>query len=217
MALGARPSDVERMVLATGLTLAVAGAIAGTLVFLGLGRVLGALLYGVGPRDPVVIGQGQRNFSSLLSLQSFGSFARPEDRIEGMVKLLASLALAFLWSCSPGDAPAARNQDDASAAPPFVGRAWAGQDAQAPPGALRIFLPDGTLLMDSCFETYRLAEWRMVPGGRLVIVEEGVEIPAEILSASGTELKLRLTLRDGTKEETYRPAPVPYVCPDMPR
>ncbi|HSN85823.1 MAG TPA: hypothetical protein VL025_03650, partial [Thermoanaerobaculia bacterium] len=102
-------------------------------------------------------------------------------------------------------------------APVFVGKAWVGQGAEDPPGALRIFLPDGTLLMDSCFETYRLAEWRMVPGGRLVIVEEGVEIPAEVLSASGAELKLRLTLRDGTKEETYRPAPVPYVCPDMPR
>jgi len=123
--------------------------------------------------------------------------------------------LIFLCGCSPGEAPATGSDD--SAAPPFVGKAWVGQDAQDPPGTLRIFLPDGTLVMDSCFETYRLAEWRMVPGGRLVIVEEGVEIPAEILSASGAELKLRLTLRDGTKEETYRPAPVPYVCPDMPR
>lgn len=129
-----------------------------------------------------------------------------------MVKLLAPLALILLWSCNPGVAPEA-----ASASPPFVGKAWAGQDPQAPPGTLRIFLPDGTLVMDSCFETYRLAEWRMAPGGRMVIVEEGVEIPAEILSASGSELKLRLTLVDGTKEETYRPAPVPYVCPDMPR
>jgi hypothetical protein len=135
-----------------------------------------------------------------------------------MLKFLTPITLILLCGCSPGDAPAARaTSDAASAAPPFVGKAWVGQGAEDPLGALRIFLPDGTLLMDSCFETYRLAEWRMVPGGRLVIVEEGVEIPAEILSASGAELKLRLTLRDGTKEETYRPAPVPYVCPDMPR
>lgn len=131
---------------------------------------------------------------------------------------LALLALFLLYGCQPHEAPAARaTEADASAAPPFVGKAWVGQDAEAPPGTLRIFLPDGTLVMDSCFETYRLAEWRMAPGGRMVIVEEGVEIPAEILSASGAELKLRLTLVDGTKEETYRPAPVPYVCPDMPR
>ena len=134
-----------------------------------------------------------------------------------MLKLLPCLALILLCGCRQPEAPAVRaTADDASAAPPFVGKAWVGQDAQAPPGTLRIFLPGGTLLMDSCFETYRLAEWRMAPGGRLVIVEDGEEIPAEILSASGAELKLRLTLRDGPKEETYRPAPVPYVCPDMP-
>ena len=135
-----------------------------------------------------------------------------------MIRPLALLALILLCGCSPGEAPAVRTTgSDDSAVPVFVGKAWVGQSAEGPPGALRIFLPDGTLLMDSCFETYRLAEWRRVPGGRMVIVEEGVEIPAEILSASGAELKLRLTLRDGTKEETYRPAPVPYVCPDMPR
>jgi len=135
-----------------------------------------------------------------------------------MLKILPLLALLFLYGCQPGEAPASPPAGgEASAAPPFVGKVWAGQDAQAPPGTLRIFLPDGTLVMDSCFETYRLAEWQMAPGGRLVIVEEGVEIPAEILSASSAELKLRLTLRDGAKEETYRPAPVPYVCPDMPR
>ncbi|HKV07285.1 MAG TPA: ABC transporter permease [Thermoanaerobaculia bacterium] len=58
MALGARPEDVERMVLAAGLALTLAGTVAGTLVFLGLGKALGALLYGVGPRDPLVIGLG---------------------------------------------------------------------------------------------------------------------------------------------------------------
>ncbi|HYO12961.1 MAG TPA: ABC transporter permease [Thermoanaerobaculia bacterium] len=58
MALGARPADVIRMVLQTGAVLAALGAVAGTLVFLGLGRVLESLVYGVGPRDPMILGAG---------------------------------------------------------------------------------------------------------------------------------------------------------------
>jgi hypothetical protein len=51
-----------------------------------------------------------------------------------------------------------------------------------------------------------------------VIVEDGQEIPAEILDAPEDELRLRLTLVGGEKkDEVYRTAPVPYVCPDMPR
>ncbi len=139
---------------------------------------------------------------------------------------LTLLALLLLCGCrtdaAAPAAPAPGNDDPTpvasatSAAPSFVGKAWVGEGSGDLPGVLRIFLPDGTLVMDSCWETYRLAEWRM-DGGRLVITEERMEIPAEVLSASDAELRLRLTLVDGTKEETYRPAPVPYVCPDMPR
>ena len=39
---------------------------------------------------------------------------------------------------------------------PFVGKIWLSTDASAPLGTFRIFLPDGTLVMDSCVETYRL-------------------------------------------------------------
>ena len=55
LALGAQGRDVERMVLAQGLLLALAGLAAGAVVFLGLGRVLASLLYGVGARDPVTL------------------------------------------------------------------------------------------------------------------------------------------------------------------
>jgi hypothetical protein len=86
------------------------------------------------------------------------------------------------------------------------------------PGVMRIFLADGTLVMGSCWETYRLAQWRQVSEGALVIVEDGQEIPAEVLDAPANELRLRLTLVGGEKkDEAYRTAPVPYVCPDMPR
>ncbi len=48
---------------------------------------------------------------------------------------------------------------------------------------MRVFLPDGTLVMGSCWETYRLAQWRQVSDRFLMIVEDGQEIPTEILDA----------------------------------
>ena len=53
MALGAKPFDVLRLVLREGLQLAIAGAALGVVGALALGRVLGSLLYEVGPADPV--------------------------------------------------------------------------------------------------------------------------------------------------------------------
>jgi ABC-type antimicrobial peptide transport system permease subunit len=58
MALGAVPKDVVRMVLASGLTLAGAGLLAGLAGFLLLARLLSAILYGVTPRDPLTIAAG---------------------------------------------------------------------------------------------------------------------------------------------------------------
>ena len=57
-ALGAQARDVVGLVLARGVRLTLAGLVAGTLLFLALGRGLSALLYGVGPRDPVTIASG---------------------------------------------------------------------------------------------------------------------------------------------------------------
>ena len=52
MAIGADAGDVRRMVLRQGLALAAAGLAIGTLVSLGLGRVIQGLLHGVSPHDP---------------------------------------------------------------------------------------------------------------------------------------------------------------------
>jgi ABC-type antimicrobial peptide transport system permease subunit len=56
MALGARPWDVVRSVLANGMKLAIAGTALGIALGLALSRFLGNLLYGVGAADPVAIG-----------------------------------------------------------------------------------------------------------------------------------------------------------------
>ena len=56
MALGAQPGDVVTMVLRNGLVLAAIGLVVGVVVYVGIGgRVLNALLYGVGARDPMTL------------------------------------------------------------------------------------------------------------------------------------------------------------------
>ena len=96
----------------------------------------------------------------------------------------------------------------------FVGRTWLSTDASAPPGTLRIFLADGTLLMDSCGETYRLAKWRSLGAGRIEWTEDGARIEAGVSQPRAGELRLRLQLRNEIKDERYRLATVPFVCGD---
>jgi predicted permease len=55
MALGARPSDVLRLVVGEGLALAMGGAAAGVLASRWLTRLLTTLLYGVSPADPLTV------------------------------------------------------------------------------------------------------------------------------------------------------------------
>jgi predicted permease len=53
MALGAEPADLVRLVLTNGLELTAAGIVVGTVAGLRVTPLLGYLLYGVGPRDPM--------------------------------------------------------------------------------------------------------------------------------------------------------------------
>lgn len=98
----------------------------------------------------------------------------------------------------------------------LTGRMWVRTDPAAPVGDMRAFLSDGTLLMDSCWETYRLVHWRQ-SGQTLTWDEDGMEIQAEIVSLTEQELHLRLNLVDGPKDQRYQPATVPFTCPDMQR
>jgi hypothetical protein len=128
--------------------------------------------------------------------------------------VLLSVLLAFACTSDPGSSlPPGEPR-----APEFVGKVWVSTDASAAPGTLRIFLADGTLVMDSCFETYRLARWRSIDDRRIAWTEDTASIEAEITQLTRDDLRIRLQLAGGeVKEEAYRSALVPTVCPDAPR
>ncbi len=97
-------------------------------------------------------------------------------------------------------------------------RVWIDDGADAPAGTLRAFLSDGTLVMTSCVETYRLAPWRWVDGGTLVWEEDGRSLRADVALVAHDELALVIDLGNGDMQDRhYRAARSPVVCPDLPR
>ncbi|MGI9175591.1 MAG: hypothetical protein ACR2GR_09775 [Rhodothermales bacterium] len=99
----------------------------------------------------------------------------------------------------------------------LTNRVWVRADSTGMPGVLRLFLVDGTLLMDSCWETYRLSEWSMTSDSTLRWQEDSAEIRANVLTMNEEELVLRLNLTSGAEDQRFVSASVPYVCPEMPR
>lgn len=130
------------------------------------------------------------------------------------VCLLLGLVLA---GCQPVEPTSSAPPVPAEAAQPpaFVDRLWV-RVAGDLPGTLRLFLADGTLVMDSCWETYRLTRWEAVSSTSIRWTEDAATIDATVTVADGA-LALTLALPDGPREERYVPAAIPYVCPDMPR
>ena len=86
MAIGARPADVQRMVLADGGRLAVLGVLLGIGLALAAARVLRGLLFHVSPADPATfIGVGM----ALVAVAMFASYipARRATRVDPNVAL----------------------------------------------------------------------------------------------------------------------------------
>ena len=86
MALGANPRDVTRMVLRDAMILTAVGVVAGGLLFLGVGRVLASVLYGIGPRDPLTIATGVVVLAGVALVASYVP-ARRAARIDPLVAL----------------------------------------------------------------------------------------------------------------------------------
>lgn len=144
-----------------------------------------------------------------------------------MTTRTALFALLAAWGVSLG-APAALAEDDddtrveSEAAPGHASgltdRVWVkAESGDNLPGVMRIFLSDGTLVMDSCWETHRLSPWTQVSDTAIRWNEDGIDINAEVVAVSERELVLKLALGNETVEERYQPATVPYLCPDMPK
>jgi hypothetical protein len=98
--------------------------------------------------------------------------------------------------------------------PRFIGRIWVSTTPGHSRGTLMIFLPDRTLLMDSCFETYRVSKWG-AEGDRIRWIEDAIPIEAVIAMPNENELRLKIAGQD--RVQSFVVATVPTVCPDMPR
>ena len=143
-----------------------------------------------------------------------------------MTSKAAIFALLSLWGvgtvCVPAVAQdttatesSADSDDDGD---DLTDRVWVKEgDEAALPGVIKIFLSDGTLVQDSCWETHRLSAWQMSGDKAVSWNEDGMEIKADIVTLSADELVLSLKLIGGDIEERYKPATVPYVCPDVPK
>ncbi len=138
----------------------------------------------------------------------------------------AILALMSVWGvgtcatlpASAQDTEAAEDATDEAGENenPLLNKVWIRADADAAqPGPMQIFLGDGTLVSDSCWETYRLSKWQQVSDSAISWDEDGMTINADIASVSATELVLNLKLGSDVQEQRYTTATVPYVCPDM--
>jgi len=134
----------------------------------------------------------------------------------------AIIALISVWGVgTTGAVPAMAEEpvleDDGEIRNPLLNKVWVHQGDAASPGTMQIFLADGTLVSDSCWETYRLSKWQQVSETSISWEEDGMTINADIASLTEDELVLSLKLGSDILEQRFTPAVVPTVCPDMPK
>jgi hypothetical protein len=146
------------------------------------------------------------------------------------MRMLVSFAMLTLCACGGGSPAPSQPAAAAAPQPPpppsaqapqseepvnsaFIGRVWRATERRSPLGSIIVFLPDRTLLMDSCFETYRVSKWG-VAGDRIRWREDTVPIEAEVITPTKDELILRI---GQDREHRYIAITDPYTCPDMPR
>ena len=135
-----------------------------------------------------------------------------------MKKILIAMSVVMIAGCgrepAPSAAAPAATPTNEPADPAFVGKVWISTTLGAPLGSMMIFMPDRTLVMDSCFETYRLSKWG-VAGERIRWLEDTIPIEASIEMPRPHQLILKVAGRDD--EQSFTTANVPYTCPDMPK
>jgi hypothetical protein len=87
------------------------------------------------------------------------------------------------------------------------------------PGAIYMFVPDGTLLETSCKETYRIATWSYdakSPQAFQVVEDGRVAFSAKILEEGPAGMRLERRLAHGETDELKLNAVAgEFVCPDL--
>jgi hypothetical protein len=139
-------------------------------------------------------------------------------------KVIPCVLALLLSACggsseTPARAPAPPLDETAAepaqpANPAFIGRVWISTTPGSARGSIIVFLPDRTLLMDSCFETFRVSRWG-VAGDHIRWLEDSIPIEAEVQLPSKDELALKIVGQN--RAQTYVAVSPPYVCPEMPR
>ncbi len=131
--------------------------------------------------------------------------------------VLVSVLAAGCQSRRVNSGPPASGAQQGSLASALTAHVWSSTDSSAAPGTILSFTEDGTLLMDSCFETYRLCRWSMASDSVVAWQEDTANIHATLVSADAKHLVLRLALAGGVVEQHFTAASVPFTCPDMPK
>ena len=132
--------------------------------------------------------------------------------MKNLTRMATALALAGVVTTS------AQATEMLAAPGPLTGRVWVETNPSSSlPGVMMVFLPNGTLLMDSCWETYALRSWTRTAPDAIAWDEDGAKITAKVASVSETQLTLKIKAGKDTVEHRYTLAKVPYVCPDMKR
>jgi putative ABC transport system permease protein len=86
LAIGAKPAQILRLVLADGLRLTAIGLVVGALLGAVLARTLSRLLYGIAPLDPIAFGAACF-LMLIVSLLASGLPARRAARVDPLIAL----------------------------------------------------------------------------------------------------------------------------------
>ena len=110
-------------------------------------------------------------------------------------------------AAQPTASPAPASDAAEATKPEFAGKVWRVQSSTAgEPGSTYAFLADGTLVIDSPHGTPMHGKWSY-DDGKLVMTEEGVAYPTDIVALDADTFQIRSHNPGGVVDITLVPAP----------
>lgn len=94
----------------------------------------------------------------------------------------------------------------------FEDRVWREEGPTAAPGAIRVFMSDGTMVTADCAGTYRLAAWRRIDDTRLAWEEGTAVTQAEIVGVGPRDLGLIVEPDGAATQLAFRRVEAPLDC-----